>query len=237
VLERCGAPVDVHLMAARLDPAILDRLETPVPLFFALDFVERAARAEGIEALGLVAADHLNALRDFGAFSASLAGVPSAAAYLAAGARLVPRLTSGARYALRRSGNGLRLHIAQQRRLGHAGAHAELYAVLTTIRTLEWFVGRPSRPGSLRVPPWCRIGSEGRDRLGSTASCPTATTSRSRWPPGFYRWQLPRPGGTKSRGRSSTTILRTSPAASPRCWMSPAKTATSPWRLPPRPPV
>jgi len=165
VLQRCGAPVEKYLSTARIDPAILDDPDAPVPLFFALHFADHASRAAGIEDLGLVAADRLNGLTELGTFSSILSEVPCAAAYLTEGARLVRRLTSGSRYALRRTGDGFRFRIAQPRVSGRTDAHGELYAVLATIRTLERFAGRPWRPASLRVPPWCRIGSEGRERL------------------------------------------------------------------------
>ncbi len=165
VLNDAGACADAHLAAARIDPDVLHRPETPVPLVFAIAFVERAARAEGIADLGLLAADRLNGLTDLGAFSTRLRAAPSAVAYLREGARLVPHLTSGARYGLRRVGGAFRFHIAQPHAAGERHAHAELYAVLATIRTLEAFAGRPWRPASLRVPPWCPIGAEGRDRL------------------------------------------------------------------------
>jgi AraC-like DNA-binding protein len=165
VLNDAGASADAHLAAARIDPDVLHRPETPVPLVFAIAFVERAARAEGIADLGLLAADRLNGLTDLGAFSTRLRAAPSAVAYLREGARLVPHLTSGARYGLRRVGGAFRFHIAQPHAAGERHAHAELYAVLATIRTLEAFAAAPWRPASLRVPPWCPIGAEGRDRL------------------------------------------------------------------------
>lgn len=165
VLNDAGASADAHLAAARIDPDVLDRPETPVPLFFAIAFVDRAARVEGIADLGLLAADRLNGFTGLGAFGTRLSRAPSAVGYLCEGARLVPRLTSGARYGLRRRRGELRFHIAQPHARTEQSAHAELYAVLATIRTLEAFAACPWRPASLRVPPWCRIGPEGRDRL------------------------------------------------------------------------
>ncbi len=208
VLTAAGAPVDGHLVAAHVHPDVLDRPETPLPLVFAVAFVDRAARAEGIPDLGLLAADRLNGFTGLGAFSARLARAPSAAAYLREGARLVPRLTSGARYGLRRVGDEVRFHIAQSHAHAARTAHAELYAVLATIRTLEAFAGRPWRPSSLRVPPWCRIGPEGRDRLavdriereGDEFSFPVE------------RWLLPRANPRRERAPAASSALATHPA-------------------------
>ena len=60
-LRGIGAPVERWLAESRIPERAVERPDTAFPLYLGLDFVERAARAEGAESLGLDVGRHESA--------------------------------------------------------------------------------------------------------------------------------------------------------------------------------
>lgn len=75
-LRGIGAPVERWLAESGIPPVVLDFPDRPVPLHFALDFGERAARAEGADSLGIDVGRH-TAAECLGPFGAALARCPT----------------------------------------------------------------------------------------------------------------------------------------------------------------
>ena len=108
-LDRLGVPTEDHLLAAHVAPDLLEDEMAPVPLRLATRFVERVARAEGIDHLGLRVAAGVTP-NDLGHLKTLMALSRNLGEYIRAACRYVPSVSTAARYALEVRGDTARFH-------------------------------------------------------------------------------------------------------------------------------
>jgi AraC-like DNA-binding protein len=158
-LERAGAPVERLLEKVKLSPGALEQPELLVPFLAVVRFLEEAARADGIEDIGLRLGSSLPPL-PAGTFGRLMGRSRTLHETLETVYRFLPSFNSGARAWLTRSANQVNLH----HRFLHGSEHdwrqfgaAVLMQYLNLVRCVA---GPDWRPTAVQVPmrelPGCR---------------------------------------------------------------------------------
>lgn len=156
LLDNIGAATDHWLFEAHMPPTQRDHPEGLAPLAAGYRFLELAARNEGLEDLGVIAARRTSAF-ELGAFGAALTTASTVQEYLNLGIRLVSTLSSGGtRFWLRSEGRQLRVHQQLSGVDGLGAQIADVFTLALTITTLQQHIGSDWLPGELRL----RAGDE-----------------------------------------------------------------------------
>ena len=144
-LDAIGAPTERFLQQGDIPPALLEQPETLVPLHLVYSFLEHAANAEGIDNLGLLAAQQTSSY-DIGIFGESLREALTVHEYLRTGLQMIGSLTLGERFWLTNEGNQMRLHHYLPGNETPGFRHADFYAIAVTLRTLRSFMDNQWSP-------------------------------------------------------------------------------------------
>jgi len=149
-LDDLGAPTDRLLTEVKLARSALHDGDALIPLLPAYRFAEKAARTQGIVDLGLQVGLRTSAF-DLGSYGGLLRHCVSVYDYLQTGIRLIDTVTSGERFWFTPEEGGIRLHqsIPGEEHPGHA--HADLFTLAVTLRTLRRFLGDRWTPAELRL--------------------------------------------------------------------------------------
>jgi len=141
-LTGIGAPVDRWLGASKISPDFLQNPDHWIPFRFAVDFVERAARAEGAETLGLDVGRR-TAAESLGPWGLNLGRCPTLYDRALTASRLIPRLNNAAKIWL--APDGERVRLCQRFRIepGYDMRHCEDFSLMLILEA----VGRAAEPG------------------------------------------------------------------------------------------
>ena len=141
-LEDIGAPVDRWLEASRISPDFLLNPNHWIPLRFALDFAERAARAEGAETLGLDVGRR-TAAENLGPMGLRLGQCPTLYDRAQTASRLLTQFNNAARMWLTVEGEQVWLCERFNVDAGREMRHCEDFSLMLILEA----VGRAAGPG------------------------------------------------------------------------------------------
>ncbi len=146
-----GAPVERWLAESRVSADITDKPDRALPLCLGLDFVERAARAEGAESIGLEVGRQASA-DSLGQFGSLLARCPTLYSRAHTACRLLSCSNNYSSMWLDMSGEIVtlhaRLHCAREPGL----RHAEDFTLMLILEAIERAAGIRWRPSAIHLP-------------------------------------------------------------------------------------
>jgi AraC-like DNA-binding protein len=150
-LDTIGAPVERLMEDAHVSPRILERPESLHPIHQAFDFVDRAARREAIEHLGLVVGEQTR-FRDLGMFGALVTGRKNLREAIDTVIDAVALESSAERIWLECRGDRVRLCHALDLS-GTAGLrHGDLFTVMLLVNLVRLAAGPSWVPEMVEVP-------------------------------------------------------------------------------------
>jgi AraC-like DNA-binding protein len=173
-LDGIGAPVERLMEDARLSPRILEQPERLHPLHQGLDFVDRAARREGIEHLGLVVGERTS-LRDLGAFGVLVTEKNNLCEAIHTVIDAVALENSAERVWLECRGERVRLCHAFCDFESAGQRHGDLFTITLLINLLRLAASRSWVPDTVEVP-----ASEGARRKSYKTLLRTRVSCRGR---------------------------------------------------------
>ena len=136
LLEEIGAPTARLLSQSRVRTDAIENPEGLVPLHFAHRFVELASRREGIENMGMLAAEKIISF-EMGHFGQKLQRALTVHEYLQTGIRLIGSITSGCRFWLEYEGNQVRFNQFSPGKKGAGHSQGDIFTLMVTINTLR----------------------------------------------------------------------------------------------------
>jgi len=149
-LNSIGAPISRLMRQARMRGDLLDDPQALIPLRLAHRFIEVAATTERIEDLGAVVAAK-TCVFDLPVLGEPLRHALNVYDYLQTGSRLIGNVSSGERFWLTLERDQLRFHHFVHGATGAGRCHADIYALLVTIRMLRNFVGHEWSPAEVSL--------------------------------------------------------------------------------------
>lgn len=141
-LEGIGAPVERWLADSRISPNILQTPGRALPLHLCLDFVDRAARAEGADSIGLDVGRHA-AAESFGRVGALLRRCSTLYARIGQCCRLMSSLNNYSWMWLEPDGDDVKLHARFDCERDPRFRHAEDFTLMLFLEAIE----RAAEPG------------------------------------------------------------------------------------------
>jgi AraC-like DNA-binding protein len=162
-LAGVGAPVDRWLEESRISPEILQRPDFRIPFTFALDFLERAARKEGAETLG-VDVGRRTAAESLGPWGFVLGRCPTLYDRAQTASRILPQINSASTIELTIEGERVRVRQRFQSESEATLRHCEDFSLMLILEA----VGRAAGPGMTALEihlPGTRSGRFDRDEL------------------------------------------------------------------------
>ena len=150
-LREIGAPVGRWLEASKLSVETLQRPSRPVPLRLVLDFVDRAARAEGADTLAVDVGRHLP-IDSLGGWRRLLAGSPTLHDRIGTCSRLMPLIITGLRIWLEVDGPRARLCERMTEGLGSEVRYAEDFNLMLALETIGRAAGPGWKPEAIHLP-------------------------------------------------------------------------------------
>ena len=141
-LRGIGAPVGRWLAESRIRPGLLAEPDEPIPLVHMLDFVERAARAEGAESLA-VDVGRQTAAECLGAFGAQLGRCVTLYDRAETTRRLLSLSNNCECIWLEEDGGSVRLHARIDGAHGPGRRHADDFTLMLVLEA----IGRAAPPG------------------------------------------------------------------------------------------
>lgn len=150
LLDSIGAPTERLLSQSHIPLALLEDQEAFVPLNLAYRFVERSARAEGIDDFGRVVAERTTSF-ELGAYGKSLESASTVLEYLRLGIRLIGSVTGGQKIWLSTEQDRVRVSQCLPGLPGPGRCQGDLYSLVVTINTLRRFFGPDWHPDEVRL--------------------------------------------------------------------------------------
>lgn len=141
-LEGIGAPVERWLADSRISPNILETPGRALPLQLCLDFLERAARAEGADSIGLDVGRQA-AAESFGRVGALLRRCSTLYARISLSCRLMSSLNNYSSMWLEPDGDDVKLHARAHCERDPRFRHAEDFTLMLFLEAIE----RAAEPG------------------------------------------------------------------------------------------
>jgi len=151
LLQEIGAPTERLLARSHIPTECLDNPESLVPLHFAHRFVELAASREGIEDLGMQAAQRASAF-ELGECGRQLQKALTVYDYIQTGMRLIRYSTSGSRFWLspEESGN-IRVNQFSAGQKGAGHCQGDNFTLMITIGMLRHFAAGQWSPQEIAL--------------------------------------------------------------------------------------
>jgi len=150
-LRGIGAPVERWLAESRISADITEKPDRALPLYLGLDFVERAARAEGAESIGLEVGRQASADM-LGQFGSLLSRCPTLYSRARTACRLLSCSNNYSSMWLDMSGEIVTLH-AQLHCAREPGLrHAEDFALMLILEAVERAAIPGWKPSVIRLP-------------------------------------------------------------------------------------
>lgn len=150
-LRGIGAPVERWLAESRISADIIERPDRAFPLGLGLDFVDRAAREEGAESIGLDVGRHESA-DSLGSLGALLARCPTLYSRACAACRLISSANNYSSMWLEVIGETAtiytRLHCKREPGL----RHAEDFTLMLVLEAVERAAGPGWKPSVIQLP-------------------------------------------------------------------------------------
>ncbi len=150
VLEDVGAPVERLLGRVKLSPRILEQKEAAIPFATAAQFVELAARSQGIEDLGLLAARDSD-VRAFGTFGRLILGAFTLHDALETAYRWWGHFNSGVRAGLTRHGDEVQLYHSYVDGTPSTWGHFSACMLVQHLKVIAFAAGPAWRPQKISV--------------------------------------------------------------------------------------
>ena len=150
-LEGIGAPVARWLAESRISPGLADAPHRSVPLRHALDFADRAARAEGAESLGIDVGRH-TAAECLGSFGATLRRCVTLYDRVRASCHLLSRMNNCESMWLERVGPHARLHARIDCDREPGSQHGEDFTLMLMVEAIGRAAGPGWRPDAISLP-------------------------------------------------------------------------------------
>lgn len=150
-LEAIGARADRFLLVAGIPPAALKQREALIPLHQTGRFLESAARAEGIEDLGILVGQHLS-IESLGNYGEVLRGSLTLRELLHTAVALHPLYASGGRVWLAHESDRVWLRHAHDRRFEDGRAISEQMTLMLLLQILRGVLGPAWRPLETQLP-------------------------------------------------------------------------------------
>ena len=150
-LRGIGAPVERWLAESEIPPIVLDLPDRPVPLHFALDFSERAARAEGADSLGIDVGRHA-AAECLGAFGAALARCPTLYDRIQSACRRLSWVNNHQSIRLELDGPKAALHATFNCKGEPGLRHAEDFNLMLILEAIGRAAGPGWKPDAILLP-------------------------------------------------------------------------------------
>jgi len=144
-LDGIGAPTEQFLQQSGIPPEALEQPESPIPLHLVFQFLDRAARSEGLEDIGLTIGQQSCAF-ELGAYGKQLRNALTVHEYLQTGLQMIGALTSGQKFWLSDEADQIRINQYLPGSHSRGRCHADIYTLTTTIRMLQSFSNRPWNP-------------------------------------------------------------------------------------------
>lgn len=150
-LQEAGAPVDRYLASAKLSPDIVDRPEALLPFHQVLDFAERAAASEQVEALGFLVGEKTE-FAELGAFGCIVRQSATLSSALATLTATINCYNSGDRIWLLPDDDPVLLCHAFIFPDASGVRHGNLYTIMLLIKLVRLAIGATWWPRELRLP-------------------------------------------------------------------------------------
>lgn len=150
-LRGIGAPVERWLAESRISAEIIEAPDRAIPLHLGLDFVERAARAEGAESIGLDVGRNASA-DTLGQFGSLLARCPTLYSRAHTACRLLPCTNNYSSMWLDARGEIVTLHARHHCERGPGMRHAEDFTLMLILEAVERAAGPGWRPSAIHLP-------------------------------------------------------------------------------------
>jgi len=167
ILETMGAPAARFLQQSGIPAALLGEPEALVPLRLAYLFLEKAARAEGIDQLGLAVGQRASTF-DLGVFGGQLRRSVTVYDYLRTGVRLIGSATSGERFWLTREGERLRVNHYLPGKDCIGRRQGDVYTLALTLHMLRRFTDQQWSPEEVCLLDGCEQMVGRADAFGNT---------------------------------------------------------------------
>jgi AraC-like DNA-binding protein len=143
--------VDEYLLAAGIDPALLEEQATPISIKLMFQFINHICEVEGIEDIGLqVGRD--TSLYMMGAFGQWMLRADTIYDYLIRGCKLSNHVSSGEYYWLLKEPDHLRFCVGVPRMDEQDRVQNYLHTLLITINTIGEILGRAWYPAEIVIP-------------------------------------------------------------------------------------
>ncbi len=150
-LEEIGAPVERWLEASRIHPDLLLTPSRVVPVAFAMDFAERAARAEGAESLG-IDVGRRSAAEDLGPWGWRLADCPTLYDRARMSCELISEFNSGERFELEVDTEWVRLRERMEGAYGPGWRHGQDFTLMLILEAVGRAAGVGWKPAAIFLP-------------------------------------------------------------------------------------
>jgi AraC-like DNA-binding protein len=150
-LGEIGAPVERWLEASRIHPDLLLTPSRVVPLAFATDFAERAARAEGAETLG-IDVGRRSAAEDLGPWGWRLAACPTLYERARTSCERISEFNTGESIGLEVDGAWVRLRERIEGAHGPGWRHAQDFTLMLILEAVRRAAGDGWKPSAIFLP-------------------------------------------------------------------------------------
>lgn len=150
-LRGIGAPVGRWLAESRISESAVDKPDSSIPLCLGLDFVERAARAEGAESLGLDVGRHESG-DNLGPFGIILARCPTLYSRARTACRLLSSTNNYSSMWLDVAGQTVTLHTLLRCQREPGLRHAEDFTLMLILEAVERAAGTGWKPSAIHLP-------------------------------------------------------------------------------------
>jgi len=150
-LKGIGSPVERWLADSRIPANICETPDRALPLSLCLDFVERAARAEGADSIGLDVGRHATA-ESFGIVGAVLRRCPTLYSRMSLSCQLLPAFNNYTSMWFESAGDDVRLHARFNCRREPVFRHAEDLTLMLMLEAIGRAAGSGWKPKSVHLP-------------------------------------------------------------------------------------
>lgn len=150
-LDGIGAPVGRWLADARIPARVMESPDRSVPLRLCLDFMERAASAEGADSIGLDVGRHATA-ESFGRAGSTLGRCPTLYSRINLSCRLLSAFNNCSAMWLESDGDDVQLHARFDCTREPALRHAEDMMLMLMLEAVGRAAAPGWKPGAIHLP-------------------------------------------------------------------------------------